>query len=148
VVSQPVFLAPLSGLLPVQSPAALQVVAFVVDQLISVRLPLVIVLGVAVTVTVGAATGGLDTATVASLVALPPGPVQVSAKTSLEVSQPVFLAPLSGLLPVQSPAAVQAVAFVADQLINVRLPLVIVLGVAVTVTLGAGAVPPTTATVT
>jgi hypothetical protein len=70
---QPVFLASLSGLAPVQAPEAVQAVALVVDQRISVRWPLVTVLGLAVIDMVGRATS-----TLTSLVALPPGPVQVS----------------------------------------------------------------------
>lgn len=62
---------------PVQSPVAVQPVAFVVVQA-SVAAPLpLIVAGVAVRLTVG--TGGAVTVTVVEALAVPPAPVQLSA---------------------------------------------------------------------
>lgn len=75
-LSVPVDSLPLVPLLPVQSPLAVQDVAFVVDQ-VSVLLPgETTVLGLALRLTVGAAGAGL-TVTVVVWVALPPAPVQV-----------------------------------------------------------------------
>ena len=53
--------------------------------------------------------------------------------------------PFAGLLPDQAPDAVQAVAWVADQLSNEALPLTTVLGLAVSVTAGADVVTETVA---
>jgi hypothetical protein len=81
--------------------------------------------------------GAATTVTVAVRLAVPPGPVQVSPNTESVSIQPVFLASLNGLAPVQAPEAVQAVALVVDQRISVRLPLVTVLGLAVIDMVGA-----------
>ena len=64
---------PLVDLLPVHAPLAVQLVAFVEDHARVEEPPLVTLLGVAVKVTVGAAT----TVTVADWLLLPPVPVQV-----------------------------------------------------------------------
>jgi len=74
--SPPVLALPLVDLLPDQPPEALQLVAFVEDQLSVEAEPVVTVPGVAPRVTVGLA--GEDTLTVTDLVALPPGPLQLS----------------------------------------------------------------------
>lgn len=66
---------PLTALLPLQAPDAVQVVAFVADQVSVELVPLVTELGAAPIKTVGAAE---FTETVADCVALPPGPVQVN----------------------------------------------------------------------
>ena len=76
-LSAPVDCEPLVALLPDQAPEAVQAVALVVDQLSVEALPLVIELGLAARVTVGAGVGWV-TDTVAAWVALPPPPVQVS----------------------------------------------------------------------
>jgi hypothetical protein len=74
-VRAPVDFEPLVARLPDQPPEALQLVALVEDQL-SVELPpLAIVLGLALSVTVGV---GEVTVTVADWPALPPVPVQVN----------------------------------------------------------------------
>ena len=62
-------------MVPDQAPEAVQAVAFVVDQFKVAAPPLVMVLGEALRVTVGAAD---RIETVADCAALPPGPVQVS----------------------------------------------------------------------
>jgi hypothetical protein len=67
----------------------------------------------AVSVNVGA--GGVDTVTATRFEALPPPPVQVSVKAVLAASGPVDSDPLIGLLPLQPPLAVQAVALRVDQ---------------------------------
>ena len=66
---------PLVASLPLQPPEALQDVAFLDDQDSAELLPLAIVLGLALKLTVGA---GEVTVTVADCAALPPAPVQVS----------------------------------------------------------------------
>jgi hypothetical protein len=75
-VSAPVACDPLAALLPDQAPEAVHEVAWVDDQFNVEPLPLDIVLGLAVKLTVGAAA---VTDTVADCVALPPVPVHVSA---------------------------------------------------------------------
>ena len=66
---------PLVALVPDQAPEAVQEVAFADDQLIVEALPLVIELGLAPSVTVGAEAW---TDTVADCAALPPAPVHVN----------------------------------------------------------------------
>jgi hypothetical protein len=73
-VSAPVDTEPLTGWLPDQAPEAAHEVALVEDHVRVAALPLVSVLGLAVSVTVG---GGDVTVTVADCAALPPAPVQV-----------------------------------------------------------------------
>lgn len=75
-LSAPVLALPVVGSLPDQPPEAVQLVAFVVDQLNVEADPLLTVPGVAVRLTVGFA--GADTLTVTDCAALPPGPLQVS----------------------------------------------------------------------
>jgi hypothetical protein len=61
----------------------------------------------------------------------------------LAVSDPLDCEPLTALVPDHAPEAVQAVAFVADQ-VNVEVPpLATVLGLAVKLTVGAAAVTDT-----
>jgi len=55
------------------------------------------------------------TLTVADCAALPPDPVQVSVYWVVAVSAAVLCVPLTGCAPLQAPEAVQAVAFVEDQ---------------------------------
>ncbi len=74
-VSAPLDSEPLIPTLPDQPPEAVQAVALVEDQLNVDALPLVIVLGLAVKLSVGT---GAVTDTVADCVALPPVPVHVS----------------------------------------------------------------------
>lgn len=63
----------------------------------------------------------------------------------LAVSAPLDCEPLIALLPDQPPEAVQEVALVDDQLNVDALPLATVLGLAVKLTVGAGAVTETVA---
>ena len=65
---------PLTGLVPVQAPEAVQEVALLDDQVRVDALPLVTVLGAADKLTVGA---GVVTETVADWLALPPLPEQL-----------------------------------------------------------------------
>ena len=71
----PVDCEPLVALAPDQAPEAVQAVALLADQDKTALLPLAIVLGLAVKLTVGA---DVLTETIAVCVALPPVPVQVS----------------------------------------------------------------------
>jgi hypothetical protein len=61
------------------------------------------------------------------------------------VSAPVACEPLTALVPAQAPEAAQEVALVADQVNVDPLPLATVLGLAPSVTVGAGAVTETVA---
>jgi hypothetical protein len=97
---------------PLQPPLAVQLVAFVEDQLSVVDPPLVTVVGVAVSVTAGAA--GCVTVTLTDCVADPPAPVQVSANAEVDVSGPVEAVPDVALLPLQLPKATHDVASVDD----------------------------------
>jgi hypothetical protein len=74
-VSAPVESEPLRLLLPDQAPEALQEAAWLEDQLKVDEAPLAMLLGAAVSVTVGASCA-IDTMT--CCVATPPGPSQVS----------------------------------------------------------------------
>jgi hypothetical protein len=126
---------PLVASLPVHPPEAVQEVAFVDDQDRVELLPLAMVLGPALKVTVGAAE---VTVTVADCAALPPAPVQASVYVAFALRAPVECDPLVASLPVHPPEAVQEVAFVVDQL-NVELPpLTMELGLAARLTVGAG----------
>ena len=69
----PVDCEPLVALAPDQAPEAVQAVALLADQARTALLPLAIVLGLAVKLTVGA---DVLTETIADCAALPPGPVQ------------------------------------------------------------------------
>ena len=66
---------PLVALVPVQLPVAVQLVALVEDQVRVDELPVVIEVGDAEIVTVGAGVGVVPTATLALALAVPPAPV-------------------------------------------------------------------------
>jgi hypothetical protein len=124
---------PLSPFEPLQPPDALQEVALVLDQVSVEEAPDFTLLGVAVSVTIGAL---LETVTVADCVADPPAPWQVSSYSVVFVRAPVESVPLAGMLPCQPPEAVQAVASM-DLQVRVELPpLLTVVGAAVSVTDG------------
>jgi hypothetical protein len=129
---------------PLQEPDALQEVALVLDQASEEEAPDFTLLGVAVSVTIGAAP---ETVTVADCVADPPAPVQVTSYSVVLVRTGVCQIALVGTLPCQLPTvATQAVAL-ADAQVSVDLPpLLMVVGAAVNVT--DGAVGRTTATST
>ncbi|MBS0375270.1 MAG: hypothetical protein JSR73_11870 [Proteobacteria bacterium] len=120
---------------PVQPPEAVQDVAFEDVQVSEEVLPLAIVLGVAVSVTLGAA-ALMDT--VAFALPEPPVPVQVSVKVVAAVRFPVLAEPLVAFVPLQPPDAVQVVAFVELQVSVEAPPLATLVGLAVSVTVGAG----------
>ena len=133
---------PLVALVPDQAPEAVQAVALVDDQLIVETLPLVIELGLAPSVTVGA---DALTDTVADCTALPPAPVHVSVYVALALSAPVDCEPLTALVPDQAPDAVQEVAFADDQVSVALAPLAIALGPTLKLTVGVGAFTETVA---
>jgi len=132
VVRAPVFMLPLVGSLPDQPPEAVQLVAFVEDQLSIAEPPLLTVVGLALRPTVG----GAETLTVTDWLALPPGPLQVSVKVVVALSAPVLELPLVGSLPDQPPEAVQLLALVEDQLSIADPPLLTLVGFALRLTVG------------
>jgi len=77
---------PLVALLPLQAPEAVQEVALSEDQDRVELLPLAMVLGLALKLTVGACE---VTLTVADCAALPPAPVQVRVYVAFALSSPV-----------------------------------------------------------
>lgn len=106
-------------------------------------MPLVFVVGGAqarVAVPVVAAT-----VTVTDCAADPPAPVQVSVYLAVAVSAAVFCEPLAASAPLQLPDAAQEVALAADQVKVEAAPLATVLGLALSVTVGAGVVTVTVA---
>ena len=141
-VRLPVLLVPLAASDPLQPPDAAHEVAFVDDQLRVDAAPLATVVGLADKETVGA---GEFTVTVADCDALPPLPVQVSTKVAFALSAPVDPEPLTGSLPDHAPEAAQEAALVEDQVSVAALPLATVLGLALSVRVGAGEVTVTVA---
>lgn len=106
-------------------------------------MPLVLVVGAdqtSVAVPVAAAT-----VTVADWAAEPPVPVHVSVYLAVAVSAAVFCEPLAASVPLQLPEAAQVVALVADHVKVEEAPLATVLGLALSVTVGAGVVTVTVA---
>jgi len=131
-----VLAVPEVAFVPVQSPLAVQLVAFVLLH-VNVELPpLDTLVGETLSVSVGAA-GGCCTVTVAVAEFDPPVPLQFKEKLEFAVSAPVLCEPLVALVPDQPPEAVHDVAFVADQVSVLALPLVTVVGFAVSVVTGA-----------
>jgi hypothetical protein len=120
-----------------------QEVALVELQLRIEALPLLTLVGLALNDTVGA--GGAETVIVADCDAEPPLPVQVRINFVVAVSAGVVCEPMVAWEPLQPPEAVHAVALLDDQLNDEVAPLLTVLGVAVTVTVGVDAVTETVA---
>ena len=134
-VRAPVVCEPVTALAPTQAPEAVQAVAFAEDQVNVAAAPLLMVLGEAEKLNVGA---GLLTDTVADCVALPPAPLQAKVKVELLVSAPEDCVPLTALAPAQAPEAVQEVALVADHVRLELAPLATVLGLALIFTVAVG----------
>jgi hypothetical protein len=120
-------------LLPDQAPEAAHDVAFTAIHLRVELVPLAIVLGAALMLTVGAVE---FTEIVADWVALPPAPVQVRIYVALAVITPEDCEPLSALVPDQAPEAEQAVAFLVDHVNVEAVPESTVLGAALSTTTG------------
>jgi hypothetical protein len=145
LVNTPLDSLPEVALLPDQAPEAVQELASVDDQLRVEEPPLTTELGFAVSDTVGSGGGGVLTVTVVDALALPPEPVQRSAKVLVLVNTPLDSLPEIGLLPDHAPEAVQEFASVDDQLSVEELPLTTEAGFAVSDTVGTGAVTVTLA---
>jgi hypothetical protein len=135
-VRTPVDCEPLAVLPPDQAPEATHEVAFVEDQVRDELVPLVMVAGLALMVTEG---GAAATETVVVCVATPPGPVQVNVYNPMAVRGPVDCEPLNALLPDQAPEAEQDEALLLDQVSVEAAPELMVLGEALSVTVGADA---------
>ena len=122
---------------PLQPPEAAQEVAFVELQVRVAVAPLVRLAGFARSVTTGA--GALPVVTVTDVAALllPPAPIQDSVKFVVAVNAPVGLLPLVASVPLQPPDAVHDVAFVELQLRVEALPEAMLVGDAVSDTVGA-----------
>jgi hypothetical protein len=120
--------------LPDQAPAAEQRNALTLLQESTVEPPALTVLGAAFSVTSGA---GSFTVTVVDCVAEPPGPLQVNPKSVVLVNLPVDQVPLIRTGPLQPPMASQLVAFFVLQ-VRVEVPSVlIVVGAAARLMVGA-----------
>jgi len=127
---------PLVASVPVHPPLAVHEVAFVLDHVNVELLPADIVVGFAVSVTVGS--GALLTVTVADAGAevVPSVPAQAREYVVVAVGDTARV-PLIASVPVQPPLAVHDVELVLDQVSVELAPAVIVAGFAVNVTVGA-----------
>ncbi len=135
--SAPVLAVPDVARLPLQPPLAVQLVAFVDDQVRLELPPLGTEAGLADSCTVGLGATAL-TVTVTAWLAPPPGPVQANVKVLLGlVNAPVLALPEVGRLPPHAPPATQLVALVEDQLSVALLPLSTLVGFAASETVGA-----------
>ena len=129
---------PLVACAPLQPLPAVQLVAFVDDQLSVALCPSVIEVGVTEMFTVG---DGAWTETVTDALEEPFVPVQLNVKEVVPVAAGVTTCvPLVDLLPLQAPPAVQEVSSVDDQVSVEDWPNVMVVGLAVSVTPGAARV--------
>jgi hypothetical protein len=140
--SAPVLNVPLVACVPLHAPLAVQVVALAALQLRGALDPVVTAAGVALNVTVGA---GMVTVTVADCVALPPAPVHVSVNVDVAARATVVKLPVVACAPLHAPLALQVVALVLVQFKLVLEPDMTVEGVALSVTVGSGAVTTTVA---
>jgi hypothetical protein len=107
-------------LVPLHPPVAVHVVASVELQSSDDDAPFAMLVGFAVSTTVGAATTPV-TVTVAACVTLPPAPLHASVKVVVLVSGPVSNVPLVALVPLHPFDAVHAVALVEVH-VNVAAP--------------------------
>ena len=121
---------------PVQLPDAVQLVAFVELQVSVEEPPDAMLIGDAVSVTVGACA----IVTVAVCDVEPPVPEQLSVYVPLADSAPVLCVPDVAWVPVQLPDAVQLVAFVELHVNVDESPDAMLVGDAVSVTVGACAI--------
>ncbi len=132
-------------LLPDQAPDAVHDVAFVEFHVRVAEPPLATVVGLAVSVSVGAAAGA-STVTMIDRVAVPPSPVHDNVKVLVDVRVPVDCEPDVVLSPDQAPEAVHESAFVELHVKVAVPPLGTAVGLAPSSTVGAGGggVPDTT----
>ena len=128
---------PLTALVPLQPPDAVQLLALAEVQLSVEVPPLAMVAGFALSATVGGG-GGVPAVTVTVWLDVPPGPVQLSVKLVVALSGAEASLPLVALVPLQPSAAVQLVALVLLQVSCVPLPMITEVGFAASVTVGAG----------
>jgi hypothetical protein len=134
--SGPVDCVPVTASVPDQPPEAAQEVALSADQ-VSVALPPTdTALGPTLRLTVGI---GALAETVTDCTALPPAPTQVKRYVCAVEIELVGALPVVGWLPDQAPDAVHEVALAADQVSTDVPPCATVLGLALKVTVGAGA---------
>lgn len=138
VVRSPVDCVPLVALLPLQPPEALQLDAFEATQASAEDSPLLMLVGCAVKVSVGATTGNASATTVTDLLVVPPVPVQLSTKLVAADSGPVGAVPDVGLPPLQPPEAMQLDALLELHSRIELSPLATLAGAADSVTVGAG----------
>jgi hypothetical protein len=138
----PVDCEPLVATAPDQPPDAAQDVALVEDQVRVELPPLATLVGLALSETLGV---GADTETVTDCAAVPPGPVQVNVKVVPAVRFEVACEPLVAWAPLQPPEAAQELALLEDQVKVDAPPLLTVVGLALSVTDGAGVVTVTVA---
>lgn len=136
LVSAPVDCDPLVVFVPDHAPEAVQLVTFVVSQLRVEALPLVTLVGFAVSVNVGSDGGETDAVTVCDVV--PPAPVQLSEKKLVTFKGADVSVPEVGFAPFHAPEAVQLVASLLDQSSLTVLPATTVVGVALNRSVGAG----------
>ena len=135
-LSGPVLALPFVGSAPLQPPEAVHAVAFAELHVSAAALPICTVMGFAFSVAVGVT--AIVTAAVAAEV--PVAPEQLSVKVVDAVSAGVVNVPLVGWAPLQPPEAVHAVAF-AELHVSVANPPVLTLIVLVfSATLGEGSV--------
>jgi hypothetical protein len=131
---------PVKSLLPDQVPEAIQAVAPAVDQDNAAASPELTVLGFAASLMVGAA---VTTVTVVDCEELPPPPVHVSSNSLDACSGPVECVPAVAMTPLQPPEAWHLSAWVVLQVRVAISPLAMLVGAAVSVTVGAPAVTST-----
>lgn len=125
--------------LPLHAPLAVHAVALRDDHVSTVVAPFATLVGLAEIETVG---GGVEASeTVADWLLDPPAPLQVSVNADVRLIALVTSVPLSALLPLQFPEAVQVVAFVEVHVSVEVLPGATVVGDADKETIGAGVVP-------
>jgi hypothetical protein len=136
-LSAPVDWLPDVAFVPVHPPEAVQELAFVEDQLSVALLPAFTVVGLADNVTVGAG-GAPMTCTVTLRCALPPAPVHCRVNVVLAVMLLMVALPEVFRLPLQPPEAVHEFALVDDQVSWLLPPLCTLVGLAFSVTVGAG----------
>jgi hypothetical protein len=140
-VSAPVDCVPVVALVPVQAPEAVHEVALLDDHVSAEVLPLRMVLGLALKLTV--TEGFALTVTVAVWEAVPPLPVHVNVYAAVLVNAPVDCVPLTALAPDQAPEAAHEVAFLADHDRVALPPLFTALGPTLSATVGAAALTET-----
>jgi hypothetical protein len=128
---------PLVGSAPLQPSEAVQEVAFVELQLRVAALPLARLVGFAMRLTTGAGVPTEVTVTDVIALALPPVPVQDNVKLAVAVRIPVDLLPFVDTAPFHPPEAVHDVAFVELQMMVEEAPELMLVGEALSETVGA-----------